>query len=85
MITNMNICLQIYQILTNVNKCQQILGEASLKKNEKIWDNVPIRVDPSPPSDIWDIFEFQTFLKKVDPLPSDQIETFLNVRHFLQR
>ena len=39
------------------------------KKNEKIWDNVPIRVDPSPPSDIWDIFEFQTFLKNVDPPP----------------
>ena len=44
-----------------------VLGEASLKKNEKIWDNVPIRVDP--PSDIWDIFEFGTFLKNVDPPP----------------
>ena len=32
------------------------------KKNGKIWDNVPIWVDP-PPSDIWDIFEFETFLK----------------------
>ena len=28
------------------------LGEASLKKNGKIWDNVPIRVDPPSPSDI---------------------------------
>ena len=43
------------------------LGEASKQKIEKIWDNVPIRVDPSPPSDLWDIFEFQTFLKNADP------------------
>ena len=52
------------------------------KKKEKIWDNVPIRVDPSPPSDIWDIFEFQTFSKMLTR-PFYQIGTFLNVRHFL--
>ena len=49
---------------------------------EKIWDNVPIKVDPSPPSDLWDIFEFQTFLKNADPpfLPNWDIfefQTFL--------
>ena len=41
--------------------------EASLKKNGKIWDNVPIRVEPPAPPDNWDIFEFETFLKDVDP------------------
>ena len=41
MITNINICLQIYQILTNVNKCQQILGEASLKKTRKFGTKNP--------------------------------------------
>ena len=30
-------------------------------KNDKIWDNVPIMVDPSPPP------TFGTFLKNVDP------------------
>ena len=59
-----------------------ILGEASLKKTGKIWDNVQIRVDPSPPSDIWDIFEFETFLKNTDPPIRSiwdifEIETFL--------
>ena len=34
-------------VAQNIDIC--VLGEASLKKNEKIWDNVPIRVDPSPP------------------------------------
>ena len=51
-------------------------GEASLKKNGKIWDNVPIRVDPLPPSDIWDIFEFETFLKNADP------PLLIDLRHF---
>ena len=34
------------------------------KKNGKIWDKFPIRLDPHP-SDNSDIFEFQTFLIKV--------------------
>ena len=52
------------------------------KKNGKIWDNVPIRVDPPSPSDIWDIFEFETFLKNADPSPSNRFETFLKLRLF---
>ena len=36
----------------------------------------------TPPSDLWDIFEFGTFLKNVDPPPSYQIGTFLNFRHY---
>ena len=31
-----------------------------------------------PPSNLWDIFKFQTFLINVDPPPSDQIGIFLN-------
>ena len=45
-------------------------------KNRKIWDNVPNRLDPPPLSDIWDFFEFETYLKNADP-PSR-----INLRHF---
>ena len=51
------------------------------KKNGKIWDNVPIRVDP-PPSDIWDIFEFETFLKNADPPPPIDLRHFWNWDYF---
>ena len=52
-----------------------LLGEASLKKNGKKRDNVSFRVDP-PPSDNWDIFEFETFLKNDDP------PLLIDLRHF---
>ena len=38
---------------------------------------------PPPLLPNWDIFEFETFLKNVDPPPSYQIGTFLNFRDFL--
>ena len=49
-------------MLTNLKEVLEVIRsfrEGVTKKKEKIWDNVPIRVDPTPPSDIWDIFEFQ--------------------------
>ena len=37
------------------------------KKNGKIADFFPNRLDPHPLSDISDFFEFQTYLKNADP------------------
>ena len=45
------------------------LGEASLKKNGKILEKFPIRLDPPPPSDNSELFEFQKLLKNSDPPP----------------
>ena len=68
---------------SNLNSTQleaTLRGVVRIENRENL-GNVLIRVDP-PPSDLWDIFEFGTFLKNVDPHPSDQIGTFLNFRHF---
>ena len=62
---------------------QILIGKGSLKKTRKFGTMSQLGLTPPPPSNIWDIFEFQTFLKNVDPPPSDQIGTFSNVRHFL--
>ena len=42
-----------------------IRGGVKIENRENL-DKFPIRVDPPPP-DLWDIFEFGTFLKNVDP------------------
>ena len=47
---------------------QLVKGEASLKKNGKIWEKFPIRLDPLP-SDNSELFEFQKFLKTSEPPP----------------
>ena len=46
-----------------------------MEKRENL-GHVPHRVDPYPPSDIWDNFEFQTFLKNVDPSPLTKLGHF---------
>ena len=38
-------------------------GAITKKKNGKIWEKFPIRLDPPPPSDNSELFEFQNFLK----------------------
>ena len=57
-------------------------GRRQNRKSRKFGTTSQLGLIP-PPSDLWDIFEFQTFLKNVDPPPSYQIGTFLNFRHFL--
>ena len=60
--------VSIFQKCSNLNYFALLpLGEPSLKKNGKIWEKFPIRLDPPSPSDISDFFEFQTFLKIADP------------------
>ena len=44
------------------------LRGAIIKKNGKIWEKFPNRLDPPSPSEISDFFEFQTFLKIADPV-----------------
>ena len=39
------------------------MGRRHLKKNGKIWEKFPIRLDP-PPSDNSEYFEFQKLLKQ---------------------
>ena len=50
------------------------------KKNGKIWDKFPIRLDP-PPSDNSDIFEFQTFLKNINPPSRNKFRHVWNWEH----
>ena len=59
------------------SKIDQVRGGVKIEKQENL-GHVPIRVDPPPPSDLWDIFEFGTFLKNVDPplLPNWDIFEF---------
>ena len=44
-----------------IDCCQRLLGEASKEKSEKIWDNVPIRVNPSPPPTFGTFLNFRHF------------------------
>ena len=62
------------------NKRLLIRG-AITKKNGKIWEKFPIRLDP-PPSDNSEYFEFQKLLKNSDPPPSDQIQKSLKLRTY---
>ena len=53
-----------------------MIGEASLKKNGKIWEKFPIRLEPHPPSDNSELFEFQKLLKNSDPPLGPNSEKF---------
>ena len=51
-------------------------GKPNMCLQENLADCVDCGGLPSPPSDIWDIFEFQTFLKNVDPPPLTKLGHF---------
>ena len=44
-----------------IGRTLTLLGEPSLKKNGKIWEKFPIRLDPSPPRIIQNFLNFRHF------------------------